>query len=673
MGPAGRAPARVGMYKTMNAGDTAANDPVTAGLRAAARQLLGVAAFSGVVNLLMLAGSLYMLQVYDRVIPSRSIPTLLGLSAIVLGAYLLQGYFDSLRTRMLARIGTMFDAGLQSAIYNALVTLPLRGAKPAIAQQPLRDLDQVRTFLSGTGPTAFLDMPWTPIFLLGLYVFHPLIGLVATIGAGAIIAVTLATERHSRGPALRAAETSAHRQVLADATRLNADVIRALGMTERFTERWLRGNDRFLEINLRAMDTHAVLGSGAKVLRYVLQSAMLGIGALLVVNEQASGGIMIASSILMGRTLAPIEIALGTWKQLTAARQGIARLRTVVQQTAAPPLPKVRLPPPRQHLVVQELAVFAPGHQQPIVSNISFHLTAGQGMALLGPSASGKSTLARALVGIWPVGYGKVRLDGAALDQWDVNDLGSHMGYLPQNVALFDGTIAANIARFDPDASSRSIIEAAQLAGAHDMILRLPNGYETEIGEGGSALSSGQKQRIGLARAVFGEAFLIVLDEPDANLDVEGEKALARTILNLRNAGRIVIVISHRPHILQSLNMAMLIHSGRMVAFGSREQVFQQVARASGRNVAPPQQAAGAIEQRTADPRAIDPRAAAAALAARQQQVGVPNPQALAARQQQQQASVAQALGARLQQAGVAGAQAVNPRVMQERRRNATR
>ena len=570
----------------MHAGvDLGSNDPVWAGMRAASRQLLGVAAFSGVVNLLMLSGSLYMLQVYDRVIPSRSVPTLLGLSAIVLGAYVLQGYFDALRTRMLARIGTLFDARLQGPIYQALVTLPLRGARPALAQQPLRDLDQVRGFLSGVGPTAFLDMPWIPVFLLGLYVFHPVIGLVATLGASAIVVVTLATERHSRGPTQQSAETSAHRQVLADATRQNADVIHALGMTGRFTERWLRGNDRFLEINLRAMDTHAVLGAGAKVLRYVLQSAMLGIGAYLVVIEQASGGIMIASSILMGRALAPIEVALSTWKQLTAARQGLARLRNVVRATAPPRTPAVRLPPPHRHLAVQDVAVFAPGSGRPIVANVSFQLIAGQGMALLGPSASGKSTLARALVGIWPVGHGKIRLDGATLDQWNMNDLGGYLGYLPQNVALFDGTVAANIARFDPKASSQSVIEAAQIAGAHEMILGLPNGYETEIGEGGSALSSGQRQRIGLARAVFGDAFLIVLDEPDANLDVEGEHALARTILNLRNASRIVIVISHRPNILGAVNMALLIHGGRMIAFGSRDQVFEQVARASGRKV----------------------------------------------------------------------------------------
>ncbi len=565
--------------------DLSSDDPVTAGLRTSARQLLGVAAFSGVVNLLTLSGSLYMLQVYDRVIPSRNIATLVGLSLIVLFAYVLQGYFDALRTRMLARIGTLFDAALQKPIYHALATLPLKGARPFLAQQPLRDLDQVRTFLSGIGPTAFLDMPWIPIFLIALYVFHPAIGIAATLGAAAIIAVTLATERHARGPTRAAMETNAHRQVLADATRQNADVIRALGMTGRFTERWLRGNDRFLEINIRAMDTHANLGSGAKVLRYVLQSSMLGIGAYLVVIEQASGGIMIASSIMMGRALAPIEVALSTWKQLIAARQGILRLREIIRATAQPSAPAVTLPRPRQTLIVQDLAVVAPGGDRPIISNISFKLEAGMGLALLGQSASGKSSLARALVGIWPAAHGTVRLDGAALNQWNCDDLGRHLGYLPQNVALFDGTVADNIARFDLSASSESVIEAAQIAGAHEMILQLPNGYETQIGEGGTSLSSGQRQRIGLARAVFGDPFLIVLDEPDANLDVHGEKLLTRTILSLRTAGKIPIVISHRANVLAALNMALVIYDGRMIAFGGRDQVFEQVARSMNRPV----------------------------------------------------------------------------------------
>src|SRR5215470_17808917 len=561
------------------------DDVVMLELRASARRLAGVAVFSGVVNLLTLSGSIYMLQVYDRVIPSRNIATLVGLSLIILVAYILQGYFDALRTRMLARVATLFDASLQEPIYMALATLPLKGARPVLAQQPLRDLDQVRAFLSGIGPTAFLDMPWIPIFLVALYIFHPAIGVAATLGAAAIIAVTLATERRARGPARAAMETSAHRQVLADTTRQNADVIRALGMTDRFTERWLRANDRFLEINIRTMDTHANLGSGAKVLRYVLQSSMLAIGAYLVVIDQASAAIIIASSIMMGRALAPIEVALSSWKQLVAARQGIVRLREIIKATAQPRGPRVALPRPHQGLMVRNLTVFAPGTNRPIVSNVSFVLEAGMGLALLGPSASGKSSLARTLVGIWPAARGAVRLDGAALEQWHCDDLGRHLGYLPQNVALFDGTIADNIARFDPSASSDSIIEAAQIAGAHDMILRLPDGYATQIGESGASLSAGQRQRIGLARAVFGNPFLVVLDEPDANLDTEGEVALTRTIAALRTAGRIPIVVSHRANVLGALNMAMLLYNGRMLTFGSRDQVFEHIARAAGRQM----------------------------------------------------------------------------------------
>ena len=298
--------------------------------------MIGIAVFSGVINLLMLSGSLYMLQVYDRVIPSRNIATLFGLSLMVLFAYLMQGYFDALRARMLSRVATLFDAGLQGSIHHALATLPLRGVRPMLMQQPLRDLDTVRAFMSSMGPTAFLDMPWIPIFLIGLFLFHPVIGLTAVIGTISIVAMTLVTDRMSRGAAKAASDTSAQRQVLADATQRNADVIRALGMTERFGVRWSQVNERYLRENIRATDVYANFGSGAKVMRYVLQSGMLGIGAYLVVADKASGGIMIASSILMGRALAPIEIALGTWKQLVAARQGITRLRDICKATAKP-------------------------------------------------------------------------------------------------------------------------------------------------------------------------------------------------------------------------------------------------------------------------------------------------------------------------------------------------
>src|SRR5256885_10596140 len=336
--------------------------------------MVGIAIFSGVVNVLMLSGSLYMLQVYDRVIPSRNIATLLGLSLIVLLAYLLQGYFDALRARMLCRVATLFDAGMQEHIHTALATLPLRGVKPMLMQQPLRDLDQVRGFMSGMGPTAFLDMPWIPIFLIALFLFHPAIGITALLGTCAIVAMTLLTERMSRGAAKAAMDSSAQRQVLADATQRNAEIIRALGMADRFSVRWSQANERYLQENIRATDVYANLGSVAKVLRYVLQSGMLGIGAYLVVVDKASGGIMIASSIMMGRALAPVEVALGTWKQLVAARQGITRLREICKATAAPVVPPVALPRPCRVLSVQHLAVSAPGTDRATVTDASFAL-----------------------------------------------------------------------------------------------------------------------------------------------------------------------------------------------------------------------------------------------------------------------------------------------------------
>jgi ATP-binding cassette, subfamily C, bacterial PrsD len=578
---------------------TANDDPVSNGLRESGRRMIGIAVFSGVINILMLSGSVYMLQVYDRVIPSRNIATLLGLSLMVLFAYLMQGYFDALRARMLSRVATMFDAGLQESIHHALATLPLRGVRPMLMQQPLRDLDTVRAFMSSMGPTAFLDMPWIPLFLIGLFLFHPVIGLTAVIGTISIVAMTLLTDRMSRGAAKAASDTSAQRQVLADATQRNAEVIRALGMTERFSARWSQVNERYLRENIRSTDVYANFGSGAKVLRYVLQSGMLGIGAYLVVADKASGGIMIASSIMMGRALAPIEVALGTWKQLVAARQGIKRLRDICKATAKPAVPPVALPRPCRELSVQALSVTAPGTDKLIVSDISFSLKAGTGLALLGASASGKTSLSKALVGIWPANHGVVRLDGAAIDQWDSADLGRHIGYLPQDVALFDGTVAENICRFDQNASSDSILKAAQIAGVHDLVLRLPEGYSTRIGQGGMSLSAGQRQRVGLARAVFGDPFLIVLDEPNANLDADGENALCRAIQIMRQNKSIVVVISHRPSALAALNMAMVLYEGKAIAFGSCQEIFARVGASAGRPGPAPQSIPNAKAQPT--------------------------------------------------------------------------
>lgn len=555
-------------------------DAVSTALAHARKRLINVAAISGAINLLTLSGSLYMLQVYDRVLPSRSLATLAGLSVIVAAAYVLQGYLDAVRSRMLARIGALFDAELQEPIYATLALLPLKGARSAAVMQPLRDLEMVRAFLSGMGPTAFLDMPWIPIFVLALFIFHPIIGLAATAGAGLIVATTLTAERQSRKFARAAVERGTERAALAEATGRNAEVIHVLGMQARFMREWRRLNESYIAETTRMRDLEADLGSIAKTLRYILQSAILGIGASLVIGEQASAGIMIASSIMMGRALAPIEIVLGTWKQLVSARQALERIGQTLLANTPKPAPPVTLPRPAKYLSVNELSVTPPGTTRIVARNVSFALAAGSGMALIGTSGSGKSSLSKAIAGIWLPTHGIVRLDGAPLDQWHPESLGKHLGYLPQEVSLFDGTVADNVSRFEPEASNERILEAAIVAGAHNLILSLPDGYATRIGEGGALLSAGQRQRIGLARAVYGNPFLVVLDEPNANLDAEGEAALTRAIGILRARKSIVIVISHRMSALAALDAALVLHQGEVLAFGPRDEVIAKLSSA---------------------------------------------------------------------------------------------
>ncbi len=554
------------------------NDPVAAGLAESRRRLLHVALFSGLINLLTMAGSLYMLQVYDRVIPSRNLATLVGLSVMVALAYLLQGYLDALRGRMLARIAAVFDVGLQAPLYRALARLPLTGARPADQQQPMRDLDLLRGFLAGAGPIAFLDMPWMPLFLLVLFLFHPLIGLTALAGAVAIVGVTLWTDRRARAASQNAARLTAARQELADATRRNAEVIAALGMTQNLMARWTLLNEGTLAESLKAMDVHANLSALGKGLRYGLQSAVLAVGACLVVNDQASGGIIIASSIMMGRALAPVEIALSSWKQLVAARKALERLGPVLAAASDHGVSRTQgsrrgRAGPCCGLSVENFSVGAPDTGHPIVSDVTFALEAGMGLAVIGPSASGKTSLIRGLVGVWPALAGEVRLDGRALTTWPADDLGRHLGYLPQDVELFDGTVAENISRFAPAAQPEAVVEAASIAGVHGLIAQLPHGYLTRIGEAGATLSAGQRQRIGLARAIYGQPFLVVLDEPNANLDSAGETSLAETLAILRRRGAIVIVVSHRPSAVQALDHALVLMQGRMLAFGTREEV----------------------------------------------------------------------------------------------------
>ena len=543
----------------------------------------GVAVFSAVVNILALTGSLYMLQVYDRVLSSRSIPTLIGLSLITLAAYALSGGLDMLRGKMLARIGARFDEQLSTRVFDLVSTMPLKGAKQAESMQPIRDLDTIRGFLSSLGPTALFDMPFMPIFLIGCFLIHPWIGVLSVAGGVFIIGLTIYTDAKSKAPSYEVTKSSAERHAMAESSRRNAEAIRALGMRDFLAGRYNEVHVRHVNDGLRASESTSGISAFAKVFRMVLQSAVLGLGAYFVVQGEMSGGLMIAASIMMSRALAPIEIAVAHWKGFTASRQAYRRLQHIMSLVPAQGQ-RMPLPAPKARLSVQEVYAGAPGTQLPIVQAASLQLQAGQGLGLIGPSASGKSTLARTLVGVWSTMRGEIRLDGAALDQWEPDALGRHVGYLPQDVELFEGTIAENISRFQPDAKPEDVIAAAKTAGAHELILNFADGYDTRIGESGASLSGGQRQRVALARALYGDPFLVVLDEPNASLDGAGDEALNQAILSVRKRGGIVIVITHRPAALGQVDQVAIMEEGRIKAIGPRDEVLQSVMK---RNAAP--------------------------------------------------------------------------------------
>jgi ATP-binding cassette subfamily C protein len=561
------------MKGTTHAGEHAASE-VRLALKSCRPAFTGVALFSAVINILMLTGSIYMLQIYDRVLASRSLSTLVGISLIVLAAYLLQGGLDAIRSKMLARIGARFDEMLSGRVYELVATLPLKGPRSVTGLQPIRDLDQIRGFLSGLGPTALFDLPFMPLFFAGCFLIHPWLGWLAVAGGVVIVALTLLTEVRSRAPIKDMTQSAAERHAVAEVSRRNAESVRALGMRGVLASRYSEANARHVLDGLRASDAAAGIGAAAKIFRMILQSAGLGLGAYLVIKGELTGGGMIASSILMSRALAPIEIAVANWKGFIAARQGYQRL-VQVMGLVPPVRERLSLPAPTSNLTVQDVVVGAPGTNQPIVLGASLQLKAGQGLGLIGPSASGKSTLARALVGVWPLLRGEVRLDGATLDQWEPDMLGAHLGYLPQDVELFEGTIAENIARFRPDATAESVIAAARAAGAHEMILQMPTGYDTRIGENGAVLSGGQRQRVALARALYGDPFLVVLDEPNASLDGAGDEALNEAILGVRQRGGIVVVITHRPSALAHVDLVGVMEAGRIKALGPRDEIMK--------------------------------------------------------------------------------------------------
>lgn len=548
---------------------------------------VAVGVFSGVVNILMLAGSFYMLQIYDRVLSSRSVPTLLGLSLLLLLAYALQGFLDAVRLRLLSRIGARFDEQVSPAAFAAAQRLPLMGGRAEQAMQPVRDLDTIRGFLSSLGPTALFDMPWIPIFFIACFMLHSWLGWLAVAGGAVIVGLTILTEMFGRAAATAQTASGSQRLVLAEASRRNAEAIAAMGMAPALQLRWDAMNGRYIRDWLAGSDATSGIGAFAKIFRMILQSAVLGLGAYLAMQGQMSGGAMIAASIMTARGLAPIEIAVAHWKSFVAARQALARLKQIVDSPAFLDNQRVSLPRPSREIVAENLIVAAPGRQTPILQGITLRLAAGQALGIIGTSASGKSTLLRTLVGVWKPLKGEVRLDGATLDQWEPAELGRHVGYLPQEVALFEGSVAENIARFLPDATDEMVVRAARAAGAHDLIIALEDGYNTRIGEGGATLSGGQRQRIGLARALFGDPFLVVLDEPNSNLDHDGDRALAEAVRGVCGRGGIALVVTHRQSALACVDQVAMIAEGRIRVIGPKEEVLPKVLRQVG--AAPPQ------------------------------------------------------------------------------------
>src|SRR5947209_2253735 len=552
-------------------------------LRACRSAFIGVGVMSCMINLLYLTGSLFMLEVYDRVLPSRSIPTLVGLVILAGGLYVAQGVLDLIRGRILVRIGTALDEALNARVFDTVVRLPLMVGGRNEGLQPLRDLDNVRSFLSSLGPSAFFDLPWLPFYLAICFAFHVLIGATALAGAIILVILTILTEFMTRKPAREAMGLAARRNDLAAASRRNAEVLVAMGMSGRLTRRWSVANENYLAGNQRTSDVAGGLGAIAKVMRMMLQSAVLGVGAYLVIHQEATAGVIIAGSILSARALAPVDLAIAHWKGFVAARQSWQRLNRLLGSLPAQNVP-TRLQAPSKRLSVEAVSIVPPGEQKVIVQDASFVLEAGNGLGIIGPSGSGKSSLVRALVGVWQPVRGKVRIDAAALDQWSPEVLGRHVGYLPQDVELFAGTVAQNISRFDPDAISENIIAAAREAGCHEMIVKMNEGYDTQVGEHGVSLSAGQAQRVALARALYGEPFLIVLDEPNSNLDTEGDEALTRAVRAARERGAIVVVVAHRPIGIEAVDMLLVLKDGRMQAFGPKDQVLGQVLQ----RVAPP-------------------------------------------------------------------------------------
>jgi ATP-binding cassette subfamily C protein EexD len=533
-----------------------------------------VGVFSLFINLLMLIPSLYMLQVYDRVMVSRSGETLLMLTLITTWMFGTMALLDLVRSRLLVRWGTRFDDYLNSRLYSVILAAAVKYPGNGTAQ-PLVDLSTIRQFLTGNGPFAFFDTPWIPIYLILLFLFHPWTGWFAIFAALTLIAVAIANEVKTRDLLKSANAKYTQSTAMVGAHLRNAEVLYAMGMETALRKQWLNTHIEYLKEQSDASDKAGFWANLSKMLRMLFQSLILGLGAYLAINNEISSGTLIAGSILMGRALAPIDQLVATWRQFSGARQAYQRLQALLREFPAQEK-RLSLPPPNGAIHFETVTVFAPRSQRAVLRAINFSLPAGETLVVLGASAAGKSSMLRALVGVWPVVAGAVRIDGADIRHWNRDELGVYVGYLPQDVELFDGTVAQNIARFEGN-DAEKIHAAARMAGVDELIRHLPDGYETRIGPGGTALSGGQRQRIGLARALYGDPRLVVLDEPNANLDEAGEHALLRACQLLQQKGATLVLVTHRTNIVSIAHKLMLLRDGQISLYGGRDAVLQQL------------------------------------------------------------------------------------------------
>jgi PrtD family type I secretion system ABC transporter len=540
-----------------------------------------VAIFSFFVNLLMLTGPLYMLNVYDRVLSSRSFETLIALSALVAFLYAMMGILDFVRGRIMGRVGARFQAKLDRRVFGAVLKATTLNRAPREAATGLRDLESIQRLITSPALMALFDLPWVPLFFLGIFIFHPLMGILAVGGAVILLIVALLNQFVTRKPLEAANAASFASEQLGAHIRNESEMVHSLGMREAAFDRWQVARGRSLDTTIDAADASGTFTALTKSFRLFLQSAMLGLGAYLVLQNELSPGAMIAGSILLGRALAPIEMLVGQWAAFQRGREGWRNLCVLLGQIPAE-TPRTALPKPAAKLLADQVTVVPPGEKQASLRMISFDVKPGQAVGVIGTSGAGKSTLARVLTGVWQPAGGKIRLDGAALDQYDPDVLGQHVGYLPQRVQLFDGTIKENIARMSMQPDDAKVVAAAQAAAAHEMILKLPDGYDTRVSATSGRLSGGQIQRIGLARAMYGEPVIVVLDEPNSNLDNEGSQALNQAIKAIKASGRIVFIMAHRPSAIQECDMLLVIENGARRAFGPKDEVMAEMVKNHG-------------------------------------------------------------------------------------------